>query len=309
MILDWDEQLIEYKTFLLLEKGLSANSIEAYMRDITMFRTFVDNTFNIVPNDVKYEHIENFLAHLYDLGSSTTTHARVISGVKSFFNYLYLYDLIDTLPTELVDSPKIRRKIPDVLTVEEVLKIVGSIELNDVLCYRNRAILDIMYSCGLRVSEVCDLKIKDIFFDDGFLRVIGKGDKQRLVPINEKMVGSVKEYIERRREIPIKNKNEDTLFLNRRGAKLTRVMLFNIVKTAVRVAEIDKNISPHTFRHSFATHLLKNGVDIRFVQEMLGHESITTTEIYTHLDIEHKRSIIEKFHPINNLNHCPIKKH
>ncbi|MFI3267618.1 MAG: site-specific tyrosine recombinase XerD [Rikenellaceae bacterium] len=301
-MLDWDEQILEYKTFLLLEKGLSVNTIEAYLRDINLFRGFISEHYALTPSDVRYEQIENFLAHLHDLGSSATTHARVISGVKSFFNYLYLYDKIETLPTELVDTPKIKRKIPDVLTVEEVLKIVDTIELNTALDYRNKAILDVMYSCGLRVSEVCGLKISDLFFNDGFIRVIGKGDKQRLVPVNEKMIKSVNDFIEIRNESIISYKNEDILFLNRRGKQLSRVMVFNIVKNAVEMAGVRKNVSPHTFRHSFATHLLKGGVDIRFVQEMLGHESITTTEIYTHLDIEHKRSIIEKFHPLSKMD-------
>lgn len=300
-MLNWDEQILEYKTYLLLEKGLSINTIEAYMRDILVFREFILKEYDLTPDAVQYEQIEHFLAHLYDQGSSSTTHARIISGVKSFFNYLFLYDHIEKLPTELVDSPKIRRKIPDVLTVEEIIKIVEAIELKTILDYRNKAILDVMYSCGLRVSEVCNLKISDLFFDDGFIRVIGKGDKQRLVPVNEKMIKSVNDYIEMRNESVIANKNEDILFLNRRGKQLSRVMVFNIVKTAVEVAGIHKTVSPHTFRHSFATHLLKGGVDIRFVQEMLGHESITTTEIYTHLDMEHKRSIIEKCHPINKV--------
>ncbi|MFI3263335.1 MAG: site-specific tyrosine recombinase XerD [Rikenellaceae bacterium] len=298
-MLNWEEQILEYKTYLLLEKGLSANTIEAYMRDIILFREFISDNFDITPESVQYEQIENFLAYLYDQGSSTTTHARVISGVKSFFNFLYLYDKIETLPTELVDSPKIKRKIPDVLTVEEILKVVNSIELKTILDYRNRAILDVMYSCGLRVTEVCNLKISDLFFNDGFIRVIGKGDKQRLVPVNNKMIKSVNDYLELRNESTVYYKSEDILFLNRRGKQLSRIMIFNIVKTYVELAGIHKKVSPHTFRHSFATHLLKGGVDIRFVQEMLGHESITTTEIYTHLDLEHKRAIVEKFHPLN----------
>lgn len=301
-MLNWEEQLIEYKTYLLLEKGLSVNSIEAYMRDITLFNNFIIEFFNKTTiEQIKYEHIENFLAHLYDLGTSTSTHARTISGIKSFFNYLYLYDLIKDLPTKLVDSPKVKRKIPDVLSVEEVIKIVDSIELKTILDYRNKAIIDVMYSCGLRVSEVCNLKISDLFFDDGFIMVIGKADKQRLVPINSKMVHSVNKYLDLRKEVVVKRKSENILFLNRRGNGLSRIMLFNIVKDAVERAEIKKNVSPHTLRHSFATHLIKGGVDIRFVQEMLGHESITTTEIYTHLDIEHKRSIIEQYHPINKI--------
>lgn len=302
-MLNWEEQFLEYKTFLMLEKCLSVNSIEAYEHDIKLFRDYIEKEFpDITISQIQYKHLQNFLGELHSSGASSATQARIVSGVKSFFNYLYLYDLIADLPTELLDSPKINRKIPSVLTESEVVRMINSIELSSDLDYRNRAILQVMYGCGLRVSEVTELKVKDIFFEDGYLRVIGKGDKQRLVPINDRMVDAVNEYLERRHNL-LKNKQyEMFLFLNRRGAKLSRVMVFNIVKMCAKSGEFTKNISPHTLRHSFATHLLKGGADIRAVQDMLGHESITTTEIYTHLDNDYKHVAIDKFHPLSKLS-------
>lgn len=302
-MLEWGEQIAEFKSFLMFEKRLSSNSIEAYDRDIRMFREFMESSHPNTPiEEIIYSHLEDFVKKLRSSGVSTSSQARIISGVKSFFGYLFLYDLISNLPTELLDLPRVKRKIPDTLSVKEVELIIDSVELNNNLGYRNRAILEVMYSCGLRVSEVANLKLQDIFFEDGFLRVIGKGDKQRLVPINERMETFTKEYLERRDKwVKEVNKFEDALFLNSRGGKLSRVMVFYIVKSATTASGVTKSVSPHTFRHSFATHLIKGGADIRVVQEMLGHESITTTEIYTHLDTGYKHSVIDNFHPINDI--------
>ena len=294
--MDWNEQLLEYKSYLLLEKKLSANSIEAYMRDIEQFCRFIRQDSNKEIQQVTHDDIEHFIAGLYDRGTSGTTRARTVSGIKSFFNYLYVYDKIEQLPTELVETPKIRRKIPDVLTADEIDRILYSIDLSQPFGHRNRAMLEILYGCGLRASELVALQLGDLFFDDGYIRVTGKGDKQRLVPIHRQAIEQVGFYLQQRKTMAIDRKNAEFVFLNNRGKPLSRVMLFLIIKEAVAAAGIEKNVSPHTFRHSFATHLVKGGADIRLVQEMLGHESILTTEIYTHLDTGHKHEAVERYH-------------
>lgn len=289
-MIDIYQELIEYKTYLLLEKKLSSNTIEAYIRDISGFIEYT----SIDPESVNLNSIEEYIVHLYDSGLNRTSQARIISGIRSFFNYLYLYDKISTLPTELVELPKIGRRIPDYLSYEEIEKIIASIDLSQPLSHRNRAIVEVLYGCGLRVSELIDLKISDLFFDDGYIRVIGKGDKQRLIPIGTQAMKAVNLYRDIRRTSPIDTKHQHILFLGNRGKQLTRVMIFTMIKQMAERAEIKKNVSPHTFRHTFASHLIKGGADIRAVQQMLGHESIATTEIYTHIDTMQKEQNVEK---------------
>ncbi|MFI3322582.1 MAG: site-specific tyrosine recombinase/integron integrase [Rikenellaceae bacterium] len=287
---DIEQELIEYKTYLLLEKKLSANSIEAYIRDISGLKEYYEgNIFSI-----KMEEIESYLLHLYESGVNRTSQARILSGIKSFYNYLYVYDKIDMLPTDLIDSPKVVRKIPSYLTSEEVHKMLDSIDLSEPLAHRNRAILELLYSSGLRVSELIELKLSDLFFESGYLRVVGKGDKERLVPVGAAAIKAVNLYREERRVSVIDAKHQNYLFLNRRGKRISRVMVFNIVKEVASSAGIEKKVSPHTFRHTFASLLIKGGADIRALQQMLGHESIVTTEIYTHIDTSQKRKNIEK---------------
>lgn len=289
-MIDIDQEIIEYKTYLLLEKKLAANTIEAYIRDIN---GFIEHTTSDL-EQVSLSTLEQYVAYLYDNGLSRTSQARVVSGIKSFFSYLYLYDKLQTLPTELVESPKIRRKIPDYLSYEEIERIIAAIDLSQKLAHRNRAIIEVLYGCGLRVSELIELKISDLFFNDGYIRVIGKGDKQRLVPIGQHAIRAVERYREERRISPIDAKHQHILFLGNRGKQLTRVMIFTMIKQLVERTGIEKNVSPHTFRHTFASHLIKGGADIRAVQQMLGHESITTTEIYTHIDTLQKEQNVEK---------------
>lgn len=290
------EELVEYQTFLLLEKGLAANTIESYMRDIQILVDYFREQDIITAT---HDDLSRFTTFLFESGRERSSQARVVSGVKSFFNYLLLYDKIETSPTELWESPKIRRKIPDVLSVEQIDKIIGAIDLSDKFGHRNKAILEMLYSCGLRVSELISIRCSDLFFDDGYLRVIGKGNKQRLVPVNDKLIRSVAIYLSQRSTMRVDSKFADFLFLSSRGTTLTRVMIFTIIKGLTSLSGITANVSPHTFRHSFATHLLKGGADIRSVQDMLGHQSILTTEIYTHLDTEHKHDTVNRYHPLN----------
>lgn len=289
------EELIEYQTFLLLEKGLAANTIESYMRDIELLVDyFKEQDISAIGSD----ELAQFVTHLYESGRERSSQARVVSGVKSFFNYLLLYDKISVAPTEFLESPKIRRKIPEVLSVSEIDAIIAVIDLSDKFGHRNKAIIEVLYSCGLRVSELVTLKCSDLFFDDGYLRVLGKGGKQRLVPVNDNLIKEVAIYLSQRGTMRVEAKFSDFLFLSARGTNLTRVMIFTIIKELTAKSGVRKNVSPHTFRHSFATHLLKGGADIRAVQDMLGHQSILTTEIYTHLDTEHKHETINKYHPL-----------
>ena len=291
--------LNDYKFYLKLERNLSDNTVMAYLDDISKLVDFLEEknkTSNLKNIDSKDLH--EFLVYISQKGLNEKSQARIISGLKSFFKYLIVDELIEENPTELIDAPKLSRKLPDVLSIEEIELIIKSIDVSTSLGHRNRAILEVLYGCGLRVSECAELKISNIFADEEFIKVIGKGNKQRLVPIGKVALNEINNYFKSfRNHITPKKGNNDYLFLNRRGSKLSRVMIFNIVKEACALAGIEKNISPHTFRHSFATHLIEGGADLRAVQEMLGHESISTTEIYTHIDREYLREAIISFHP------------
>ena len=292
----WREILRRYRIYMQLEKHLSQNTIEAYMRDIEQFQHFILHRYDCLPKDVARENIERYMDWLYDRGTKKSSQARQLSGIKSFFNYLLLKDMITSSPAELILPPKPAKVLPDTLTTDEIDRMIATIDDSSAKGIRDKAILEVLYSCGLRVSELCNLRLGDLFFGEGYIRIIGKGDKQRLVPIS----GVACERIQRYKEVRTKKTTEDTLFLNNRGTKLTRVMIFNIIKQAASLAGINKSISPHTLRHSFATHLLEGGANIRQVQEMLGHESILTTEVYTHLDTTNLRQTIDTHIHIDN---------
>ena len=294
----WEKTIQGYKTYIRLEKNLSANSVEAYVRDITVFANFILRKYDVLPADVDEDMISQYLVHLNTIQHKRTSQARELSGVKSFYNYLLMLDKIELSPAEFISTPKTRRELPDVLTVEEVERIIGVVDTTTVKGRRDRAMLEMLYSCGLRVTELISLKMSDLFLGEGYIRVMGKGSKQRLVPIGRVAMEWLMQYLEDRREM-LKDKGgkggrEQTLFLSNRRTKLTRVMIFTIIRKAASDAGITKRVSPHTFRHSFATHLFAGGASIRQVQDMLGHESITTTEIYTHLDPDHLRGAIDK---------------
>lgn len=288
----WNKTIAAYRTYIRLEKHLANNSVEAYTHDIVDFEHFILRQFDVPPTKVEAYMIERYLAYLFDNDRKKSSQARILSGIKSFYNYLLLNDKIDSSPTEFVEAPKVGRHLPDVLTVEEIDLIISSIDPSKPKGRRDRAMLELLYSCGLRVTELITLRICDLFFGEGYIRVVGKGNKQRLVPINATARERIMIYLDDRRERY--HGNEDTLFLNNRGGKLTRIMIFTIIREAAKRTGIQKQVSPHTFRHSFATHLLAGGANIRQIQEMLGHESISTTEIYTHLDAERLRSTVEK---------------
>lgn len=295
----WNKLIREFEVFLKLEKSLSDNTIEAYLGDIRKLASFVAMTGEeINPEDIATENLYDFIEWISKLGMNPRTQARVISGIKGFFRFLLMEDIIQTDPTTLLESPKIGRKLPDILSVEEIDQLLGAIDLSKPEGQRNKAIIETLYSCGLRVSELIDLKISNIFQDLGFIKIMGKGSKERLVPISHKALKEINLYFrDRRKLLHIENDSENIVFLNRRGKKLSRVMIFTIVKNLSERTGLKKQISPHTFRHSFATHLIEGGADLRAVQEMLGHESIITTEIYTHLDKEFLRDTIIQFHP------------
>ena len=294
--MQWKDALYDYQMYLKLEKRVSANTIEGYLRDIQKLINYSEKQ----PLDYTQDDLTAFIHEFAASDYSVRSQARVISGLKSFFGYLQLEDFREDNPTSLLETPKIGMKLPDVLSEKEIDKMIEVIDLSKPEGQRNRAIIEVLYGCGLRVSELINLKISDLFFDDGFIRVIGKGNKQRLVPISDYTIKYINLYKETiRNHLVIQTGFEDFLFLNRRGKNLTRVMIFTIVKELSNIAGVKKTISPHTFRHSFATHLLKNGADLRAIQLMLGHESITTTEIYTHVDQEYIRDAIIKFHPRN----------
>ncbi len=287
----WTEISRGYRTHMRLEKHLSDNTIESYMRDLAQFAHYILRMYDVPPKKVEPKMISNYMSRLYELGREKSSQARALSGIKSFFNYLLLEEIIDSSPAELIEAPKSSRPLPDTLSTEEIDRLIGSIEDSTTKGLRDRAILEVLYSCGLRVSELCDLKLGDLFFGEGYIRVIGKGDKQRLVPMSSIARSRIQLYMDVRGK---ERRKEEILFLNNRGKKLTRVMIFTIIKQAAQRAGIDKKISPHTFRHSFATHLLEGGANIRQVQELLGHENILTTEIYTHLDDSHLRQTLEE---------------
>jgi len=294
----WQNALHDYKFYLKIERGLSQNSINSYSADVKKLIQFLeDNNIKISPLKTDEEIIQKFIYHSAKL-IGARSQARLISGLRNFFDYLIFENYIETNPTELIESPKIGRKLPDTLSTQEIDLIISKIDLSTPQGERNRAMLETLYSCGLRVTELITLKISDLFFDEGFIRVLGKGNKQRFVPINDRNKNYINNYIHQIRvHIPVKKEFEDNVFLNRNGRQLTRNMVFMIIKKLTELAGIKKSISPHTFRHSFATHLLENGADLRAIQQMLGHESITTTEIYMHVDKSHLRKVINQFHP------------
>ena len=289
----WNREANKFKQYLRLEKGLAQNTVEAYMRDYTSFAAFILRQYDVSPTKVEQYMVERYLAFLFEeCKHAKASQARELSGVKAFFNYLLINDKIEQSPTEMVATPKRTRHLPDVLTVEEVEQIFNSIPLDTTKGKRDRAMLELLYSCGLRVSELTALRLSDLFFGEGYIRVMGKGSKQRLVPIGNVARERIMIYMDCRKAKDSKNK--DILFLSNRGGALTRVMVFYVIRDAVERAGIEKTVSPHIFRHSFATHLLAGGASIRQVQEMLGHESIETTEIYTHLDTSRLRETVEK---------------
>ncbi|MDR1056888.1 MAG: site-specific tyrosine recombinase XerD [Prevotellaceae bacterium] len=295
--MSWANRIDDFISFLRTEKSLSEKSIEAYSSDIKKLNDFNELYYRLPPEGIKQKHIEEFLAYIYDLGLGERSQARILSGIKSFYHYLLLEDVINDDPTELIEGPKLGRKLPDILTVEEIEKLLDAIDVSKPEGHRNRAIIETLYSCGLRVSELLNLQLSNLYFDEGFIRVMGKGDKERLVPIGKRAIKQIELYLPQRKQISVQKKFENIVFLNRRGAQLTREMVFIIIKNLAKETGLTKSISPHTFRHSFATHLLEGGADLRAVQEMLGHESIITTEIYTHLDSKYLRETLIMHHP------------
>ena len=295
----WEEEIRDFKNYLRLERGLSENSIEAYIRDITKLSQFCSSEDTEIDiTDVTAATITNFLVTLNQLGLAAHSQARIISGIKGFYKYLLIEKKVVDDPTTLVDAPKLGRKLPDTLDLNEINLLLDAINHSKPEGTRNRAIIEVLYSSGLRVSELINLKKSNLFLEAGFIRVIGKGNKERLVPIGSVAIKYLNIYTEEVRiHQDIKPGEEDIVFLNRRGGRLSRVMIFILIKDLVASAGLNKKVSPHTFRHSFATHLIEGGADLRSVQEMLGHESITTTEIYTHLDKSYLKQIIEDFHP------------
>ena len=294
----WKQALEDYEHYLKLERGLSENSIKNYLLDVTKLIWFLEsNNLTSSPLQINRETVQRFV---YEIAKSVNprSQARIISGLKSFFNYLNFEDYRTDNPMDLLESPKIGRKLPDTLSEEEIDKIIGAVDLSKPEGERNRAMLETLYGCGLRVSELINLRISDLFFEEGFVKVTGKGDKQRFVPISDFNIKYINIY---RNEVRvhqnIQKGFDDILFLNRRGKQLTRAMIFTIIKQLAIKIELGKSISPHTFRHSFATHLLKNGADLRAIQQMLGHESITTTEVYVHVDRSHLTEVMDKYHP------------
>jgi integrase/recombinase XerD len=295
----WEPYKKGFKAFLQLEKSLAGNSVDAYLRDIEKLTQFLATGYALKkPGELELKDLQQFIKWISELGMTSTSQARIISGVRAFYKYCLLENIVSKDPTTLLEAPKLKRALPDFLSFNEIELIIAQIDLSKPEGGRNKAILETLYSCGLRVTELVNLKISQLYLDVGFIRVTGKGDKERLVPIGKEAIKYILIY---KNEIRVhttpKPGNDDFLFLNRRGTKLSRVMIFLIIKELVKKAGITKTISPHTFRHSFATHLVEGGADLRAVQEMLGHESITTTEIYTHLDREFLRKTLEQFHP------------
>ncbi|KVV15399.1 Tyrosine recombinase XerD [Flavobacterium sp. TAB 87] len=298
VVMNWSTYIKDYQSYLKIERGLSKNTVENYTLDIEKLCLFLEeNKIEVSPIKIKEETLQNFI---YEISKNVnpSSQSRIISGLKSFFSYLIFEDYRADNPLELIESPKLGRKLPDTLSLEEIDFLIGAIDLSTPEGERNKAILETLYSCGLRVSELINIKLSDLFFDEGFIKVTGKGNKQRFVPIGRGTQVIIERYVQHTRGfLAIKKGQEDTLFLNRRGNFLTRAMIFTIIKNLAVNCGISKNISPHTLRHSFATHLLENGADLRSIQLMLGHESITTTEIYVHLDRKFLTEVVSKFHP------------
>ena len=297
-MLNWERYIKDFVSYLKIEKGLAENSIFAYQNDVRKLADFSQGQ-KLNPEQITYDLLKGFIAELYDLGLSERTQARIISGIKQFFSFLILDEVITVDPSDLLETPSIGRKLPEVLTVAEIDQLISAIDLSKDEGHRNKAILETLYSCGLRVSELVNLKYSDIFIEEGFIRVIGKGNKERLVPLSKSVVNEIGIYSSIRKHLKIQKGAEDFVFLNRRGVPLTRVMIFTIIRGLAEAIGLQKTISPHTFRHSFATHLIEGGANLRAIQDMLGHESITTTEIYTHLDQSYLREAIISFHPRN----------
>ncbi|MEO6905775.1 MAG: site-specific tyrosine recombinase XerD [Ginsengibacter sp.] len=295
----WEAYKKGFKAYLQLEKSLSENSVDAYVHDIEKFTQFlVQNIIDKTPEEIELNHLEDFLKWINKLGMTPASQARIISGLRSFYKFCNLERISQTDPTALLEAPKLAKHLPDTLSFSEIEKIISVIDLSTPEGARNKAIVETLYSCGLRVSELVNLKLSCLYFDAEYVRIIGKGDKERLVPIGSSAIKYISIYLKNIRvHMPVISGNEDVVFLNRRGKKLSRVMIFLIIKDLAKKASVTKRISPHTFRHSFATHLVEGGADLRAVQEMLGHESITTTEIYTHLDREYLRDTLQQFHP------------
>ena len=297
--MDWNSHIKGFTVYLKLERALSKHTVEAYSSDLDNFVTFLDEYDNkIGPEKVTLSHLEAYIKWINTKGKNARTQARNISGIRAFYRYLIIEDLMETDPTSLLESPKLQQKLPDVLSYEEINLLIGELDQSKPEGVRNKAMLETLYGCGLRVSELCGLKISNLHFDVDYLQVTGKGDKERMVPVGSEAQKYIRIYRDEVRvHIAVKAGHEDILFLNRRGAQLSRVMVFTFIKQLAEKAHIKKKVSPHTFRHSFATHLIEGGADLRSVQEMLGHSSITTTEIYTHLDREYLRDTILMFHP------------
>jgi integrase/recombinase XerD len=299
LLLSLKSHITGFKSYLKLERSLSENSIEAYLHDITMLDQFLElKKLKLNPATIVLSHLQEFIKYINELGLSARSQARIISGIKGFFKYCLIENLIIDDPSQLLESPRLGRKLPDTLSVEDINNLIGAIDLSKPEGIRNKAMLETLYSCGLRVSELTGLKISNVHSDIGFVKVTGKGDKERLVPMGSVAIKHIRIYMDEiRPNISVQKGNEDYMFLNNRGKPLSRVMMFLVIKQLAEKISLKKNISPHTFRHSFATHLIEGGADLRAVQEMLGHESITTTEIYTHLDRDYLRASIIKHHP------------
>ena len=297
--MDWQSAIKGFKAYLKLERSLSPNSIAAYTRDIEKLQQYAEaQVTSLNPLQIKLADLRTFIKWVNELGMTPASQARILSGVKAFYKYLLMEDIIKSDPSELLESPKIQRKLPDTLSYHEINKMIAAIDLSKPEGARNKAMLEVLYGCGLRVSELTELKLSNLYLDIEFIKVFGKGSKERLVPIGAEAVKALQIWIEEVRvHVPIKKGEEDMVFLNRRGSHLSRVYVFMVIKDLAKMIGLKKTIGPHTFRHSFATHLVEGGADLRAVQEMLGHESITTTEIYTHLDREYLKGTIIQFHP------------
>lgn len=297
--MDWESKIKEFEQYLKLEKGLSKNSVEAYIADLHKLTQFlIDNENNVQPEDVTLSHLIKMLDFEREKGINPRTQARIISAIKSFFKYMLIEEKIEKDPSSLLEAPKIGRKLPDTLTINEIEAFIEAIDTKKPEGQRNKAIIETLYAGGLRVSELTNLKISNLYFESGYVKIEGKGNKERLAPIGKKAIKEINLYLSQyRRTLKINKSDEDILFLNRRGKKLTREMIFTIIKNTMKLVNIHKNVSPHTFRHSFATHLIDGGANLKSVQDMLGHESIITTEIYTHLDKEYLKNTITQFHP------------
>jgi len=294
----WAKYRKDYLNYLKIEKSLSSNSVDAYRRDFDKLASYFTDIQSTPPEKIALNDLQNFVKWIAEMGISARSQARIISGIRSFYSYLIIEDVLKDDPTDLLELPKLGRKLPEVLSIEEIDRLKGAVDLSKPEGHRNKAIIETLYSCGLRVSELVNLQLTNIYFEDGFMRVIGKGNKERLVPVNQEVEKEINWYVNHvRNHMDIKTGHEDFVFLNRRGAQLTRVMIFTIIKDLAGIIQLNKTISPHTFRHSFATHLVEGGANLRAVQEMLGHESISTTEIYTHLNNDYLREAIISFHP------------